>query len=412
MKLVHQGHGVTGQDAFAQGGAAFAAQGGVEPPQHVLKPEAARLGFEQGHAFAHGLCGMAPQRGGDGGQARQLGLQRGQGVDVGGHLPTGAAGFAGIGQAFGGEALPAGFEVGHVGNFGLRRVGHLRPAGQGIEPVLPMRFAQPPAVPLGFVGGGLGVKPGLQRGHAGHPAGAQGLQALLALGGRGGQHVGQGHALPALCAGDVALGQGRHVGHETVDAGPHGVHLPPVGLGQRVGGLAPKVLRGLQAQGLFAGHQGFVKQAAAVEGVLAQHTLAPGVDGEHGRFVHGLGGGGQPPGGVLALGACGVIGQQAQQERVGCFVGGLAPEAPGGLHQPGADAVGQLAGGGAGEGHDQHVGRHQRAGKGVGPAVAQHQAHTQGGNGPGFAGAGAGFDQVAAAQRKTQRIQGLGQGWV
>jgi len=356
---------------------------------------------------------VTPQRSGDGGQACQLGLQSGQGVNFRWHKPVGATGFAGFGQAVGGQTLPAGFEVGLVGFRGSGRVCRGRgvgPAGQRVEPALAVGPAQFVAVPLGFVGGGLCVKPGLQRGHAGHPTGAQGLQGLLALGIDGGQYVGQGLALPALGAGDVALGQRTHVFRKAVDVGPHGMHLLPVGLGQRIGGLAPEVLRGLQAQGLLAGHQLFVKQAAAVEGVFAQHALAPGVDGEHGRFVHGLGGGGQSPRGVLALGACGVVGKQAQQERVGRLVGGLTPEASGGLHQTGANAVGQLARGCAGEGHDQHVGRHQRASEGVGAAVAQHQAHTQSGDGPGFAGAGAGLDQMAAVQRKTQRIQGLGLG--
>jgi hypothetical protein len=44
---------------------------------------------------------------------------------------------------------------------------------------------------------------------------------------------------------------------------------------------------------------------AAVEGVLAQHALAPGVDGVHGRVVHGLGGHRQAPGGLLARGPAG-----------------------------------------------------------------------------------------------------------
>ena len=90
----------------------------------------------------------------------------------------------------------------------------------------------------------------------------------------------------------------------------------------------------------------------------------------------------------------------------------MAAKAGGRLHQPGANALAQLARGRAGEGHHQNLRRLQGAGlalrgKGIGPAVAQHQAHDQGGNRPGFAGAGAGLYQAAA-------VQGEGEGgqWV
>jgi hypothetical protein len=41
-------------------------------------------------------------------------------------------------------------------------------------------------------------------------------------------------------------------------------------------------------------------------------------------------------------------------------------------------------------------------------AVAQHQPHVQRGDGPGFAGAGAGLDQARAVQRESQRRELIG----
>ena len=78
---------------------------------------------------------------------------------------------------------------------------------------------------------------------------------------------------------------------------------------QRVALLAPVVLQGFgQALGLV-GLQGFVQQAATVQRMLAQHALAPGINGEDGGIVHALGGQLQPPGGLFALGGFGVGGQ-------------------------------------------------------------------------------------------------------
>jgi hypothetical protein len=52
---------------------------------------------------------------------------------------------------------------------------------------------------------------------------------------------------------------------------------------------------------VLVGAEFFFVELAAVDGVLAQHALAPGINGEHGRFVHGFGGEREAPGGMLAL---------------------------------------------------------------------------------------------------------------
>ena len=188
---------------------------------------------------------------------------------------------------------------------------------------------------------------------------------------------------------------------------PDALHLRHQRRGHGVKLLTPVVLHGVEAQCGLVAHQLFFEQAAAVKGVLAQHALAPGVDGVDGGVVHGLRGQRQAVGGLLAGFALGVVGLQFQQEIVFGF--GHAAEHLGRLGQAGPDAVRQLARGGAGEGHHQHVLRQQGAHRrGVGVAVAQHQAHIERSNRPGLARASARLDQLAATQWKGVRLQLVG----
>ena len=125
----------------------------------------------------------------------------------------------------------------------------------------------------------------------------------------------QGLAQAAASVGILRhLAQQRlHIGQERIHAGPHLQHLRQ-GIGaQAVALLAPVVLHGLGEQGFFIGHQLFVEQAGTVKGVLAQHALAPSVDGVDAGLVHALGGHGQSPGGLLARGRVSVVVQQALQ---------------------------------------------------------------------------------------------------
>ena len=183
-------------------------------------------------------------------------------------------------------------------------------------------------------------------------------------------------------------------------------------VGQRVALLAPVVLRGLGLSLAFVRLQRFVEEVAAVEGMLAQHALAPGVDGVDGRVVHAFGRHGQAPGRAFTGRAFRVgLAQRVQEAVVGRRFG-LATKALHGLDQAPAYAIRQLARGRAREGHDEDVGRHQRPLEGraadavqAALAMPQHQAQVERGDGPGLAGAGAGLDQAAAPQREALRVE-------
>ena len=248
--------------------------------------------------------------------------------------------------------------------------------------------------------------------HHGHPVTperAQRLQLLVLFMVRLRQSLAQ--AAPSVGIGRHFSQQRLHIGQERIHAGPNRQHLRQRVGRQAVALLAPVILHGLGEQGFFVGHQLLFKQAGAVKSVLAQHALAPGVNGVDAGVVHALSGHGQAPGGLLARGRVGVIGQQVLQVVVGLVRHSLAAKTPGGLQQARSDAVGQLPRGGAGEGHHQNVGRHQGPGKArLGRAVAQHQAHVQRGNRPGFAGTGAGFNQARAPQREASGVQCFGHG--
>jgi len=200
--------------------------------------------------------------------------------------------------------------------------------------------------------------------------------------------------------------QGAHVLFERGDIAPDALHLRHQRRGHGVELLTPVVLHGFETQRGFIADQVFFKQAATVKGVLAQHALAPGVDGVDGRVVHGLRGQRQPIRCLFAGLAFGVFVTEAFEKGIVRF--GNAPEHLRRLGQTGADAVRQLAGGGSGEGHHQHVLRqHGAHGCSAFAAVAQHQAHIERSNCPGLARACARLDQVAAAQRKAVGVEGV-----
>ena len=164
---------------------------------------------------------------------------------------------------------------------------------------------------------------------------------------------------------------------------------------------APIVLHGRQAQCIAVFHAALLEQTGAVKSVLLQHAAAPAVDGEDGGVVHPL------RRQVQALGAGGpglrrVLRAQAMQEvvcrRVRLF---HAFEEERGLRQAFAHAAPQLRGGGVGKGHHQNLRRVQPC---LAP-MAQHQAHIEGRQGPGLAGAGGGFYDLQAGERHGQGIQ-------
>ncbi len=205
-------------------------------------------------------------------------------------------------------------------------------------------------------------------------------------------------------AGCGALAEQRpHAAQQVVGMAP-AVHHPAQCIAlQRIAVQPPVVARHLGEQFAVVGFQGQGEQAAAVEGVLAQHALAPAVDGGNGGLVHPLRGDVQAAGaGRPALGR--EVGAQLAQQVVTLRF--LAKD-PRRLHQPRTDAVAQLAGGGVGEGHHEDFRRQQFAGESLLAAVTEHQAQIKRRDGEGLAGTGAGLDQAAAVQREAQ-CQGTG----
>jgi uncharacterized membrane protein YidH (DUF202 family) len=105
------------------------------------------------------------------------------------------------------------------------------------------------------------------------------------------------------------LDQGLHIGPDLQRRLQHLAR-------QRVALLAPVILCSLGLTLAFIGLQRFIKQIAAVERMLAQHALAPGVYGVDGGIVHALRSHVQPPGSCVALLAFGIgIAQVAQSCR-------------------------------------------------------------------------------------------------
>ena len=163
--------------------------------------------------------------------------------------------------------------------------------------------------------------------------------------------------------------------------------------------LAPVVAHGLGQQFALVVDGVLHEGVTAVERVLAQHALAPAVDGVHRGLVHPLRGQFQLARGAGAGFRVGVIGDQAGEVIV---VRDLAAKRLGGLAQAGADAFAQFGSGGLGKGDHQDLRWQQRH---AGFGVAQHQAQVQRGDRPGFSGAGAGLDQADVMQRQAQRIE-------
>ncbi|MNI02207.1 hypothetical protein D3C73_550730 [compost metagenome] len=168
----------------------------------------------------------------------------------------------------------------------------------------------------------------------------------------------------------------------------------------RVAEQPPVIAQDLPQQIAVVGFQGLGKQAAAVEGVLAQHALAPTVDSRHCCLVHPLGGDIQAvcaPGPLLGQVLITQLGNQA--------VGGrrFIAEKACGLGESRANAFAQLFSGGVGKGHDEDLRRQELTSEAtVLSTIAKYQAQVQRGNGEGLAGPGAGFDQLTATQRESQ----------
>ena len=397
LELVDQRYRKLGADHLGQARAVGAGEGGVEAGEQVVEAHlgAARL--------------LVGETGGDplGRVAQDVEARVGEGREGGGHRVDGGEGrvlrggqprLPDLGQPLRGEPRPGG--VGERGPDLLRVVA---PGGEALQPAVVVVLLELGAVEGLLVAGG--IEQGLEIVHPLAPRRLEGGQGLLLGLPRGIDHhrrVGTG-------------GEQVRVVEQTFDLilqrlrrAPPAAHLAG-GVGvQRVHEAAPVVAHHFGQQIGLVGLEALGEQAVAVEGVLAQHAVAPAVDGGHGGLVHPLGGQLQLAGaGGPALRRVGVA--QLPEQRVGLGPASVRAEVGGGLGEAGADAVAQLLGGGVGEGDDEDLRWREGPGEG-GPvvAVAQHQAQVEGGDGEGLAGAGAGLDEAAARKRETQGVKGGG----
>ena len=388
LEFVDQRHRKLPADQLGQALAVVAVQSLVEAAEHVVEAHFRPLPLGFGKACAHPgrrvLQGLAVRAG----QRLQACRQLAQRIQR--RVRRWLALFPHLGQALRGEALEAGIQA----QFARLT---LRPVAQAIQPGLVVLGTQLAGIDL-LVGHRL-VEQLLQLIDPLRPGRLELGKGLLLLAQGGLQQAVQ--RLLRRRAGLVEQRLQRRP--QAIRAAP-GLHHPLQGLAvQRVAVQAPVVAHHLGEQLAVVGLQLLGEQAAAVEGMLAQHALAPTVNGRDGRLVHPLGGA------VQALRAVGpglawIIGAQQAQQRV---AGLLVAEGLRRLHQAVADTFAQLAGGGVGEGHHEDFRGQQRPGERLRAAMPEHQAQVQGGDGVGLAGAGAGFDEPAAIQRK---IQGEGTG--
>ena len=332
LKFVDHRHRELLAQALRQALARFGVgQRHIEALEHVGKTEQTAAPLELGHALQH--MGAGVQAGGlrGVGQGQQSRLQIGIGLRFGRQVHVGFAGFAASQQTLWCETVPAGFHG------GLQDLAVFRALGPGFEHLQPSRtvfVTQLTAVPAGLVVRQLPLDPAQQVVGFFNPPLLECRQLRFALGQRRTEHLRQ-RARRGVCQRHGH--QGTHVFLQRGHIAPNPLHLRHQRCGHGVELLTPVVLHGLQPQRGFVADQLLFKQAAAVKGVLAQHALAPGVDGVDGRIVHGLRGQRQSVRCLFAGLAFGVFAAKLLQKRIVRFSD--APEYLRRLGQAGADAV-------------------------------------------------------------------------
>ena len=403
LELVDQRDRVLRQDALAQPRAGLARQRLLEPALQVGEAELRRGALELVEPLRDAPRRMAQQARARRLQRRQLGLQRLELGEGGRDLAAVVVLLQRLAQAVGRQPPRAGVGLQH------------QPLGQrilGPGDDLAMPFLQRLRIDLDAAERRLrsvllAVDPGEHRLGPLDPAGLERQQPRAARLDPVRQPVGQ--RLRAVGGVQQLLVHQQRPGlaAHRLGIGPLAVQQLQRGHRQRIDLAAPDIEHRLLQQLGLVGDQLLGEQAAAVEGMLAQRALAPGVDGVHRRLVHALGRQRQPMRGARAGRLVGAVGGQRLHEGVaaGRQRRGVAEQARR-IDQPLADARGQLARRRAGEGHHQDLRRQQRPrlARAV-VAVAEHQAQVERRDGPGLAGAGAGLDQARAAQRQGQRIE-------
>ena len=168
----------------------------------------------------------------------------------------------------------------------------------------------------------------------------------------------------------------------------------------RVAKQSPVIAQHFAKQIAVIGFQRLREQAAAVERVLTQHALTPAVNGRDGSFVHPLRGDIEAVGAARPLQWIELIAQFGDQS---VRSGNLVAEKTRSLGQAGSNTLTQLFGGSVGECHYEDLRRQQFACEtACFAAMAENQPQIKRRDGEGFAGAGARFDQLTAAQREGQ----------
>ncbi|MDT4817388.1 hypothetical protein FQZ97_504630 [compost metagenome] len=396
LEFVDQRHRELLADALRQMLAAGAGQGAVEAQQQVVETEFGAALLLRFQRRAHLAEGVQQQAGGD---VRAISVKVQQGIDG---LQRGVRGHLGLAL----QPDPRLAELAEI----VRRRAALAPGGQGFQPAgkngvvvlaaiagpveagaqLVQQFFQPGAVGLpGLAGAGFGGVAG-------------GVPVAGALQQRGEGFRRLQRPVGVAEAGFLLRQQRLQRAGQRLGAGPAVRHGSRRAAAERIEVAPPVVAHGFGEQLALVGGEVLGEQAAAVEGVLAQHAVAPAVDGRDGGLVHPFGGHAQQTRAAgPAFGGIGIA-QFHQQAVVLCIRLG---EAARGLGQARADAVAQFLGGGVGEGHHEDFRRAQRPAERLLAAVGQHQPHIQQGDGEGLAGTGAGLDQAAAVQGEVQYVE-------
>ena len=329
LEFIDQRHRVLGQHAGPQtlgvDGVERRVQRRVEPGQQVGEAEGAGLTLQLDQALRDARGRKGAQLAGHAGQLVAFSQQPLEGREMIRQIDRVPA-VQRVCHAPRREAADGGRA--QVESVGRRVVG---PGRQGRQPRRVVLRAQLALVERAGLGGHLRIEPGLHRLRTLRPTGLQHGQRCATL---------RRQAIDQRAQAGLRRGGGqrriqqlaRIVGQRR-DVFPDAERHVERATGQRIELTAPEILRRIELHCALVGIQFFVERGAAVEGVLAQHALAPGVDGVHGGVVHALRRHRQPPRRRASGRATRVVGQQRDQHGVAGVGRRVAPEALRGRQQ-------------------------------------------------------------------------------
>ena len=277
LKLVDQRHGELLTNQGRQAFAAFGLQCRIQAQQHVVETHLGAAAFFFFKTRTDPVRCMLQYSRVRGRQGIERGLETVHGVQPG--MQRGGA-LPGFGHAVGGQAGETGAEIKLL-------LGFIRsPGAELFKPGLKIASLHFAAVNR-FAGDTLQADIAqflcpLQ------PRGFQLQQRLATL-----QQAGFDH----LCGGLLSIGglaraakQRAHTRHQCRGAAPVGAYPVQCIAVHGVAKQPPVITQYFAQQVAVVGFQSLGKQAATVEGMLAQHALAPTVNGRNRSFIHPLGG--------------------------------------------------------------------------------------------------------------------------